>query len=557
MADLAPQCPEVRYLLQRGLEKLRHPQRLGLQVLMENVGIDPAGITEEHIGYEIGPRLNALGRLDDANQAVAFLTSQDSSVVKPIANHLEGLNAHRKLITSQVFEAAQAQIAADPSLLQDSALVLSHPAWPGGVIGIVASRLVERYSRPALLISAPPEGLARGSARSIPGVDISAAIAAQEEMLEGFGGHPMAAGFALQAERIPDFRQGISETVQEMLRQVSYQPTLQIDAYLSLEALSLDLVADLERLAPFGPGNPNLVFAGRDLQYKGARQLGKSGEHLLVRLEDSNGLDFKAVWWGGGIEPLPEWMVSGAAFNLAYSARSKNYRGKQEVQVEWLEARPLEGESIAVIPAPRAIEVVDHRESPAPLMELKQLFAETENLVIWAEAQAIWELSDQGIRSSHRYDLGETYEMAIWTIPPGWQELNRALESVAPQVVHLFGADPGMDQVKQLIERLLGLAKYALRETRGRVSIASLAAATAQRGTVVEAGLGWLAARGYLGVVYESGGKVCLTEGDGEKGADFESRQARLRSLLEETAAFRRYYASADAELLIKGDMES
>jgi single-stranded-DNA-specific exonuclease len=552
VADLAYQRGEVRYLLQRGLESLRNPQRLALQMMMDIAEIDPAGITEEHIGFELGPRLNALGRLGDANQAVEFLTTKDTTQARLIANYLEGLNAQRKMITSQVYQAAIAQVESDRTLLDYAALVLANPAWPGGVIGIVASKLVERYSRPVLMITAPPGELARGSARSIPGVDISAAIAAQKNLLEGFGGHPMAAGFALQAELIPEFRRAVSETVSQAMQETSFEPALGIDAYLPPSDLSMALVADLERLAPFGPGNPNLVFASQGMRFLGLRSLGRNGDHLQVRCADQGGTELSAIWWGGGIEPQPDWMEEGAAFDLAYSARSRDYKGQPEVQIEWLDARPVEGESIEVLPVPREIEVIDHRDSLAPLIDLNQLLAGSESLVIWAEAQASRDLSEHGIQSSQRDGLEAAGTLAIWTIPPGKQELDRALESVSPQAVHLFGVDPGMDQVKVLTERLLGLAKYALRKTEGRVSTASLAAATAQRKVVVEVGLGWLAARGYLVAKYETRGEVCLSEGDGELGEEFESLDAHLRDLLGETGAFRRYYASADAELLIK-----
>ena len=332
VADLALQIGDVRYLLQRGLARLRRPQRLGLQIMMEMAEIDPPGLTEEHIGFELAPRMNALGRLGDANQSVEFLTTRDKGRARILATQLEGLNAQRKLITGQVFQAAQAQIETDPELLRDAALVLSQPAWPAGVIGIVASRLVERYTRPVLLIACPPGELARGSARSIPGVDISAAIAAHQDMLAGFGGHPMAAGFALQAERIPEFRRALSETVAEMIGEADLAPTIQIDGHLPLADLTVDLVSDLERLAPFGPGNPNLVFISQDLQFYGHKPLGRSGEHLLIKLASLSGVEFKAVWWGGGIEPLPEWLVRGAVLELAYSVHSRNYRGRRRCQ---------------------------------------------------------------------------------------------------------------------------------------------------------------------------------------------------------------------------------
>ncbi len=333
VADLANQVKDVRYLLQRGLEALRQTQRLGLQIMMELAEIDPPGLTEEQIGFELGPRLNALGRLSDANLAVELLTTTDRSRGRILANQLEGLNAQRKLITGQIFQAAQDQIERDSSLLDHAALVLSHDAWPGGVIGIVASRLVECYDRPVLLITSPPGELARGSARSIPGINITAAIAAQQHMLVSFAGHPMAAAFALPPERIPEFRRALSETVAGMIGELRIEPTLSIDGYLPLSDLSLELVSDLERLAPFGPGNPKLVLVSRDLRFREHKSLGRTGEHLQMLLEDDQESSYKAVWWGGGIEPLPDWLVRGAAFNLAYNVRSRDFRGQKELQI--------------------------------------------------------------------------------------------------------------------------------------------------------------------------------------------------------------------------------
>ncbi|MGB7096896.1 MAG: single-stranded-DNA-specific exonuclease RecJ [Anaerolineales bacterium] len=551
VADLALQSGDVRYLLQRGLESLRQTQRPGMQMMMEIAEINPAGLTEEHIGFEIAPRLNALGRLGDANQAVEFLTTREKSRARIIANQLEGLNAHRKMISGQVFQAAQAQIEADPMLLKDSALVLSHPTWPGGVIGIVASRLVERYSRPALLIASPPGELARGSARSVPGVDISAAIAAHQDLLEGFGGHPMAAGFALEAERIPEFRQALSETVGKMLSEISFEPTLQIDGYLPLADLSLELVADLERLAPFGPGNPNLVFVSHDLKYRGSKALGKSGEHLMMKLGANSGIDFKAVWWGGGIEPRPEWMVNGAALDLAYTVRSRDYRGQKDVQIVWLDARPVEAGEVEIAPKKREIEIFDQRGITHPLMALQKIITNREDILVWAEAQAIEKLAEIGIQAHARTSLKATHELVIWTTPPGRQDLIGVLETVAPDVLHLFAVDPQLDEIESFIKRLLGLAKYALRKDMGLVNISSLAAATTQREATVRVGIEWLAARGILGARFENDDQLCISEGEGSPNEDLERLTEQLGELLAETAAYRRHFSNAEARLLI------
>ena len=157
VADLALQTADTRFILQRGLASLRNPARPGLLAILELAEIDPTNLNEEHIAYELAPRLNALGRLGDANLCVELLTTTDRGQARPLATQLEVLNNRRKLQTDQVFRGALAQIERDPDLASGSAIVLANPAWPAGVIGIVASRLVERFQRPAILI-ATPEG---------------------------------------------------------------------------------------------------------------------------------------------------------------------------------------------------------------------------------------------------------------------------------------------------------------------------------------------------------------------------------------------------------------
>ena len=224
VADLALQSADTRYLLQRGLPVLRQARRVGLQVMMEISGLQPAYLTEEHIGFVLGPRLNALGRLDDANPAVELLTTPETGRARVIATHLEGLNARRRLLTDQVLKGALAQIEKDRTLLEQAVLVLAHPDWPAGVIGIVASELAERYNRPTILLAAPPGQPARGSARSIDGVNITAAIAAQKDLLLGFGGHPMAAGLSLDPAHLTAFRRGISRYVERALGGAAPRP---------------------------------------------------------------------------------------------------------------------------------------------------------------------------------------------------------------------------------------------------------------------------------------------------------------------------------------------
>ncbi len=539
VADVATQTDDTRYLLQRGLEALRHTERLGLQVLMEIAELRPEWLTEEHIGFELAPRLNALGRLADASAAVELFTTDDLERARILATELDGLNARRKLLCDQVIQTAKAQIEQDSSCLKERALVLSHPTWPAGVIGIVAGRLAEKYQRPTILISAPPDELARGSARSIPGCDISAAIAAQGELLEGFGGHPMAAGLSIQAERIPTFRRAILKDEEDFLKPPEPEP-LQIDGYLPLADLTLDLVEDLEQLAPFGPGNPPPTLASRNLALKSSTELGRTGEHLRLLVEDEAGVSQRVIWWRGAGSPLPQ-----GPFDLAYTVRASDYRGRRQVQVEWIDARErVQIADSRLQVASRGLRVEDYRGHRDPRGLLAQL-QRRDGVQVWGEGTA-------DTRGHSRYELEAAPALVIWTTPPGPTELRAALEAAAPETVYLFGLNPSdQDHPQVFLRSLAGLVKRAINATGGQVDIRALAAATAQREATIRAGLEWLAAHGDI-ALHEEDGEVRLKIGDKNPKSDLSQATARLRALLEETRAYRAHFARAEAERLMR-----
>jgi single-stranded-DNA-specific exonuclease len=509
--------------------------------MLELAELDPTWLSEEHIAFVIAPRLNALGRLSDANPVVEFLTTQDTGRARPLALELEGLNARRKLLTDQVYQAARAQLDQDDTLLDSAALVLAHQAWPAGVLGIVASRLVERYHKPVILLASPPNELARGSARSIEGVDISAAIRAQQELLAGFGGHPMAAGLSIESQRIVEFRRALSRSVQAMLGQAPPRPPLQIEAYLSLDEINLELVADLERLAPFGPGNPPLVFASRGLRLLSHTPIGREAEHLLLTVEDEHGQTRRVVWWQGGNEQVPE-----GRFDLAYTLRSSNYRGQREVQVEWLEARPVEELEPLIEVWQTPAEILDYRREANPLALLETL-RQQPGLQLWCEAG-----DKNRLGGVDRNELLPAPLLAIWSIPPGPTELHSALQITRPEVVVLFAVDPEMDHIDAFVRRLAGLVKHNLRSSQGWVSLPSLAAATAHRLATVRLGLDWLQARGHIRIVSSDEDTSLLEQGDGISQPGITEIAARLTAMLGETAAFRKYYTRADKDALLK-----
>ncbi len=307
IADVALLKGETRSLAQRGIQALRITNRLGLKVIAELSSTSLETLTEETIGFTFAPRLNALGRLGDANPAVELLLTKDPARARVLAAQIEGLNAQRRLLTSQVYEAAEAQLHANPDLLTEPAIILSHPGWPGGVVGIVANRLVDRYHKPAFLLTESEDGILRGSARSVEGLHVTEAITATQELLLSYGGHPMAAGVSLQKDNLTSFRKRLGKAIEKQLGEtVREEAALQINSWLELNEIDLALADTIEMLAPFGAGNPKLTLASRGVKMKSVSTIGKTKEHLRLTIEDESGDTENILWWGGAGEELPQ-----------------------------------------------------------------------------------------------------------------------------------------------------------------------------------------------------------------------------------------------------------
>ncbi len=542
VADVATLTGDARYLVQRGLEALRHTARPGLRAVYEAAELDPEGLREEHIGFVLGPRLNALGRLADAAGGVELLLTSDPVRARTLATEMEGLNAQRQWLTKQITDAALAQIERDPSLSGYHALVLSHPTWPAGIVGVVAGRLAERFGKPAVLIAAPDGELGRGSGRSVPGVDLIAALTDCAHLLQNYGGHAAAAGFGIEPERIPELRAALSRAV--AARATFVEPTLAIDAYVGLPELTLDLVAQINRLAPFGPGNPPLVLAARDLRTLSDVTIGRTGEHRRITVEDANDQTQTVFWWQSA-----GWLLPQGRFDLALTLRASDYRGVPKVQVEWLDARERDPAAVEVVAAP-VIQIRDYRAVDNPEAVLKGLAVEGD-IQVWAEAGA-----PDGVESCDRRQLVPGRRLAVWTLPPGPRELRTVLDKVGAEELILFGRDPGMDEAGVFVRRLAGLVKFALHAMEGALDLEAAAAATAQRVGTVQAGLDLLAAQGQVVIVEQTDDHCLLARGTGDHdrldAQKADAARAYLGAMLAETGAYRSYVLRAPAEAVVR-----
>ena len=532
IADVALLKGETRSLAQKGIQALRNTNRLGLKIIAELSNTKLETLTEEQIGFVFAPRLNALGRLSDANPAVELLLTKDPARARVLGAQIEGLNAQRKLLTSQVYEAAETQLRENPDLLSEPVIALSHPNWPGGVVGIVANKLVDRYHKAALLLNESEDGMMRGSARSIEGLNITEAIAANKDLLRSFGGHPMAAGLSLPMENLSAFRRGLGKAVEAQLGStVREEPTLQIDTWLSLNEINFKLADALESLSPFGAGNPPLLLASRAVQLKSVSTIGRTKEHVRLNIEDNSGNKQSVTWWGGGGEELPDLSTSLSEnkFDIAYSLRASTYRGQKQLTLQFEEFRVGEESPIEVQKS--GIEIRDLRLN---VSTFERLNVQT---LVWAEGA-------EKSRGKSRFDLHQTDEFAIYTTPPSPVELRKALEIVKPKTVYIFAISPAEEKPNDFLNRLAGLCKYAINQRGGKAKVHELVAAMASRENAIQIGLEWLAAGGQLILGFDEDLITLLAEKH-EKNPYLQAELfVALQGILNETAAYRKYFVA-------------
>ncbi len=315
--------------------------------------------------------------------------------------------------------------------------------------------------------------------------------------------------------------------------------TLEIDLILPLDRLTLDLVETLDRLSPYGPGNPPFKMAARNLVVKSFSTIGKTREHLQIIVEDPTGATRKIIWWQGAGFPLPE-----DRFDLAFSVRASNYRGERSVQIEWIHARPIEEESSQLSRRP-AFQSLDCRKDPDPAATLKSLQASGDWL-IFQEGEKV-----QGVSGSNRYHLRAAPSLALWSIPPGLSELKMILDAVQPSQVAFFGVAAASDQFGAFLQRLAGLIRFAINKHSGQVSLSDLAAAANQREWTIRNGIEWWIARGELALVASSDTSFTFCQGGVPAPATITRIEQEINDLLQETAAFRSYFLRADPQQLL------
>ena len=330
IADIVPLLGENRIIAKYGLEKLTRTNNLGIIALKEVSGLSGKLIRERDVGFVLSPRINAAGRLDDANIAVKLLLSAQPEQAREIALTLDTNNKERQFIEQQVLDEAVKMIKRE-NLLRDKVLVLASDKWHAGVIGIVASRLLSRYNRPVLLISVDGKE-AKGSARSMEGFQLYEALSQCRDYLEKFGGHEKAAGFSLDVNQIENLRKKINEYADKVISDEDLMPIIKIDKIIDLDDLNEKIVDEINSLSPFGEKNPTPVLAAKDVSVLDVKTVGNGNKHLKMKLRGG-----KKVLDSIGFRLAD--MINAVKFdsdkvNIVFFPTLNHWNGEQSVQLE-------------------------------------------------------------------------------------------------------------------------------------------------------------------------------------------------------------------------------
>jgi single-stranded-DNA-specific exonuclease len=333
IADLVPLVGESRILASAGLRQLNRTQRAGI-VALKKVAQTAETIGVSEVGFQLAPRLNAAGRLETAEESLHLLLADSLEKALPLAQNLDSRNRERQKIEKTIVTEAIAVLRQKFNPGEHYVIVEGQLLWHIGVVGIVASRVLQEFYRPTIIIGGE-NGEMRGSGRSIAGFDLAAALRECNDLLLRHGGHAMAAGLSIQPDKIDLFREKLNNLARRTLKPDDLKPPLRLDAEVGLDEVTFELLAELEKLKPHGQGNPTTQFCARNLSHaKPLQRIGAEKQHVKMRVTDGSATS-EAVWWNGGDKSLPV-----GKFDLAFAPQINEYNGSRTIQLKVLDWQP-------------------------------------------------------------------------------------------------------------------------------------------------------------------------------------------------------------------------
>ena len=471
VADVVPLIGENRYFVTKGLDLISQGKHYGLKRLLEQAGYSiEKGITAETIAFGVAPRINASGRLDTVEEAIKVLISDNPAEIEMAISNLNEFNKIRQTLCQEVFAQADEMVKKDGN--RNPAIVLFNSKWHVGIIGIVASKLVEKYYKPTFLMTYSEETKQiKCSARSIEGVHLYEVINSIGDMLDGYGGHSLAAGLSFSPEKTPfkSVKEQLNRAVKEATNGKELKPFLNIDLELSPDDVSVNLVNDLSILEPYGASNPSPVFALKNCTLKQKRLMGENKNHLRMIVECGN-KEFTCVRWQAGDIALN----SGDNLDIAFHPQINEFQGNVSVQlvIDDVHSPMLKDEEKDTV----KLKIYDHRKKTDILPQVEDYVKNSKlNIKVFAENKQICDMLSpykalyQNV--CNRENLQHCDALMFFDYPADRESFEYVLQETSPQSIHLMNYNIKYFNDKEFLKTISGMLRFACNNNNGKVEL--------------------------------------------------------------------------------------
>ena len=487
IADLVPLIGENRYFVTKGLELIAKGKHYGLKRLLDTAGINlDNGLTSEQIAFTVAPRINASGRIESVDPAVKLLISENKQEIELCIMQLDNLNKMRQQMVTQTFEEADELWKNSKS--KDNAIVLCNPNWHIGIIGIVASKFVEKYYKPAFIMTYSEETQTyKCSARGVKELNIYDIITNISDSLAGFGGHQLAGGFTFTSDKISfeEVKRGLNSTVDEMLNGQKLSPSLDVDMELSINDVDISLVEDISKLEPFGMNNPSPTFVVNNLTLKEKKLMGAAKEHLKLIAETPNGT-IDCVWWSRGDIPL----IKGDKMDIAFSPQINTFNGVTSVQ---LIIKDVHSKGLDEIEE-ESQKVYDHRKKINIFRQVDDYIKNSKkDISVFVENRNILELLKpyQNICKVivNRLNAHKCDALMFFDYPADEDVLHSLLQVSGADSIHYMNYTTNKNDEEKFLKLFSGMIKYTCNNLDGNFDLARGASALGVTNDVMEIAL--------------------------------------------------------------------
>ena len=472
VADVVPLIGENRYFVVKGLELISKGKHYGLKRLIESAGYDVTkGLTSENIAFGVAPRINASGRLETVEAAVKLLISDNPQEIEMSIQTLNELNKIRQTLCQDVFAQADEMVQKEGN--NNPAIILFNSNWAVGIIGIVASKLVEKYYKPAFLMTYSEETKQiKCSARSIEGVHLYEVISSIGSILDGFGGHSLAAGLSFTPEKTPfkSVKEQLNKAIKEVTNGKILKPFINIDLDLSADDIDVPLVEELSKLEPFGASNPAPVFSLRNCVLKEKRLMGENKNHLRLTVENQGKVFTCIKWQSGDIN-----LNAGDALDIAFHPQINEFNGNISVQliIDDIHSESLNDDAVKDEPI---IKIYDHRKKTDILPQVNDYVLSSKlNIKVFAECRKTKEeLSKYNALNCNivsRNELSECDAVMFFDYPADIETLHSIIEISKPKAIHLMNYEIKYFDDIEFLKVMSGMIKFACNNNSGKVDL--------------------------------------------------------------------------------------